>query len=59
MHLPIGIMAIPIGTFVAVFSKEFFSSGTAARHVAVASGLSIMLLGVVLVLLHFKAEKKF
>jgi hypothetical protein len=59
MRLPYAIMAIAIGGFMAVLSKEVFSSGPTARHVTVASGLSLTLLGLVLVLLHLKAEKKY
>ena len=59
MRFPIGIMAIPIGGFGAAFSQEFFASGTTARHAAVASGLALTLSGLVLVLFHLKAEKKY
>jgi len=58
-RLPIGIMSILVGAFAAALSKEYLSSSTTARHVAVVSGLSLALLGLVLVLIHLKAEKKY
>ena len=59
MRLPIGIVLIFIGSLTPVFSKDFFASGTTARHLAVYSGIALILSGLVLVLLHLKAEKKF
>jgi hypothetical protein len=58
LRLLIGINAITIGSCVSLFSKEFFASGTTARHMAVYSGVALILSGLVLVLLHLKAEKK-
>jgi uncharacterized membrane protein (DUF441 family) len=58
LRLPIGIIVITIGAFVPVFSKEFFRSGTTARYIAVYSAVALILSGLVLVLLHLKAEKK-
>jgi hypothetical protein len=52
-------MSILVGAFAAALSKEYLSSSTTARHVAVVSGLSLALLGLVLVLIHLKAEKKY
>lgn len=59
LRLPIGIMVIFIGALVPVFSKDFFGSGTTARHLAAYSAIALVLSGLILVLLHLKTDKKY